>query len=172
MRKQAQYTGVKGMNQDLSISKYSPEFTFKNYNVRINSDNNNSLFTLTNERGTKKVSLLDGDNKETTIQGTIIGKAILGEYIVLFTTGDRIYRLEPIVDFNYKTPKLRVKVLFHGNLNFSEEHPIETLAVFETEDIQKVYWVDGINQLRFINIVSDASFNNRSFDFSRELNGK
>ena len=160
------------MNQDLSISKYSPEFTFKNYNVRINSDNNNSLFTITNERGTKKVSLLDGDDKETTIQGTIIGKAILGEYIVLFTTGDRIYRLEPINDFNYKTPKLRVKVLFHGNLNFSEEHLIETLAVFETEDIQKVYWVDGINQLRFINIVSDDPFNNRSFDFSRELNGK
>ena len=74
MRKQAQYTGVKGMNQDLSISKYSPEFTFKNYNVRINSDNNNSLFTITN-RGVKKASLLDGDNKETTIQGTIIGKA-------------------------------------------------------------------------------------------------
>ena len=172
MRKQAQYTGVKGMNQDLSISKYSPEFTFKNYNVRINSDNNNSLFTITNERGTKKVSLLDSDNKETTIQGTIIGKAILGEYIVLFTTGDRIYRLKSINSFDYKSPKLRVKVLFHGDLNFNIDNPIETLTVFETEDIQKVYWVDGINQLRFINIVSDDPFNNRSFDFSRELNGK
>ena len=44
MREQAQYTGVKGMNQDMSISKYSPEFTFKNYNVAITAKDGFSIY--------------------------------------------------------------------------------------------------------------------------------
>lgn len=41
---------------------------------------------------------------------------------------------------------------FRGWLNFSADHPIESTVYFENEEIQKVYWVDGLNPLRYANI--------------------
>jgi len=46
-----------------------------------------------------------------------------------------------------------MKILYNGNLNFSVNCPIECLGVYENEVIQKVYWTDGLNQPRLINIV-------------------
>ena len=56
MRKQIQHIPQKGMNKDLSISKFTPEFTYDNYNIRFNSNEDNSLFTMTNEKGNVKSS--------------------------------------------------------------------------------------------------------------------
>lgn len=41
---------------------------------------------------------------------------------------------------------------FNGNLGFNLEHPIESTVYFENEDVQKIYWVDGIHQMRYANI--------------------
>lgn len=101
--------------------------------------------------------------KSTTLQvlGTLIGYNVLNNYVTLFTTGDkdRIYRLK-----NEQT-YFGGKLLYEGDLNFNTNNPIETLSVYENDDIQKVYWLDGINQSRVINIVSDATYNDYSFDF-------
>ena len=87
MRQQVQLTGIKGMNQDLSISKYSPEFTFKNYNMRINSSNESTLLTLTNAKGNTIITPKHIDTlEEVEIIGTTINTTILNEYLVLFTT--------------------------------------------------------------------------------------
>ena len=43
-----------------------------------------------------------------------------------------------------------------GQLNLDVEHPVETLGIYENEDIQKVYWIDGINQARVLNITKDV----------------
>jgi len=48
--------------------------------------------------------------------------------------------------------RIRVFEYFRGNLNFSTEHPIESTVYFENEKVQKVYWVDGVNPLRYANI--------------------
>lgn len=186
MRKQAQYIGNKGMNQDMSISKFSPEFTYKNMNIRINSTEDNSLFTMTNERGT---ALGTG----ITIQGTVIGHCVLNDYLVLFTTNrdttsivdnknsippgtDWIYRIEKDDTFDGKDNfTLKSELLFEGtkenSLNFSKETLIETIGIFESEKVQKVYWVDKNNSPRFINIVSDkiGNFNNNDFEFVPKL---
>lgn len=39
-----------------------------------------------------------------------------------------------------------------ADLGFDLNHPIETLSFYENENIQKVYWTDGLNQPRVINI--------------------
>lgn len=44
----------KGMSQDLSISKFNPEFSYENRNIRITSREDSSLLSITNERGNKK----------------------------------------------------------------------------------------------------------------------
>ena len=73
--------------------------------------------------------------------------------------------------------------MFSGNLNFDTNHPIETLGVYENENIQKVYFIDGKNQARVINIVYTyrgridkyenknipISLIDKSFDFIAEL---
>lgn len=44
-----------------------------------------------------------------------------------------------------------VTLRYVRNLEFSVNNPIQTLFNFENQIIEKTYWVDGLNQLRFIN---------------------
>lgn len=59
---------------------------------------------------------------------------------------DRIYRIKFLPNGNVEG-----ELLHKGNLNFSKKNPIETLNFYESESIQKIYWIDGNNQLRFFN---------------------
>lgn len=162
------------MTRDLSISKVNNEFAYENFNVRIIARDHDTLLSVTNERGNKEIEL-KGQSSETapiTLKGTLIGHSVLNNYMVLFTHEedtkiDHIYRIEYVDEENWKSLSL-----FDGNLGFDSKHPIETLANYETEAVQKVYWVDGINQPRFINIVrTNYSNNNPSqFDFVTEFN--
>lgn len=146
----------KGMYQDSSISKSSNEFAFENYGIRITGELDNTLLSVTNEKGP-----LVSHN----IKGVYLGKAIIGKYLIVFTTGteyDYIYRI---------IPGEECEVLYRGHLNFDTEHPIETLPWYESDDIQKVYWVDGKNYTRFINVVGEIKTNNDyQFDFSTRIN--
>ena len=105
----------------------------------------------------------------------LLGYSVINEYLVLFVTDeiaktDSIYRVTvgEVTDSYWE-----IVTLYSGNLNFNVNNPIETLSNYESEDIMKVYWVDGINQPRFINI-SDKSFLNKSIntfiDFIPEFN--
>ena len=63
-------------------------------------------------------------------------------------------------------PVWTITTLYNGNLNFRVSNPIETLGVYEAEAIQKVYWLDGLNQPRVINIVAEnPHYDDTSFDF-------
>jgi hypothetical protein len=70
--------GNKGMSQDYSISKDTQEFAFENRNIRIQALDDNTLLSITNIKGPKK---LEG----ITIEGSIVGKCIAKNSLVLFT---------------------------------------------------------------------------------------
>ena len=158
---------VKGMQRDLTVSKFNPEFVFDAQNIRITARENNSLLSITNEKGNKPIK--DKEEKDITIQGTIIGYNVLNKYLTLFTTGaidgcDYIYRLEKKEGYFESIP------LYAGHLKFDTKHPIESIGIYETAEIQKVYWVDGKNQPRVINIAArDVDWHDTSFDFVQEL---
>ena len=250
----------RGMNQDISVSKASNEFAFRNHNIRITAVNDNTLLSVTNEKGplqinvnikktgllTNKISYesyggfilehpaasrivvriyttsvpsgetnvsnvvidkgksfvsyptryqvldrleivssrtddtyvyyLDGENPTIYneehydyIIGEYRGHAILNDYLVLFThskedSTDYIYRLE------YINNNIEGIIKYFGDLGLSDN--IETLAYYESEDIQKVYWVDGKHQPRFINIAGDTllGVSNDYFNFSPNIN--
>ena len=89
----------------------------------------------------------------STIQ-KIIGYSITRDGILFFTTQkkrtkqmDCIWLIDNILNDSYS-----LKLIYVRNLNFSIENPIQALYNYENEKVQKVYWVDGRNQLRFINI--------------------
>lgn len=159
---------VKGMQRDLSVSKFNPEYVFDAQNIRITARENNTLLSVTNEKGNLEIPLRN-DGQDVPIEGVLLGYCVLNNYVTLFTTGDSdtIYRLEN------KGEYFEAKVLYSGKLNFNTNNPIETLGIYENENIQKVYWVDGINQTRVINITSPdtivQSWDDDSFDFVQKL---
>jgi hypothetical protein len=247
----------RGMNQDISVSKASNEFAFRNYNIRITAVNDNTLLSVTNEKlpadlvvnvkdkkrankislteetidnlgtfkkfvsehptesdviisyrsgkgvneiiinkGNKTSSVLNASDIDfftiksptldntyyyyteyerledfsvylNTIEGSYLGHAILNDTLVLFThTDEKDY----IWKFEYKDGELNGKILYGGQLGFDLNYPIETLTYYENKDVQKVYWVDGINQPRYINIVKDSY--ESGYDFQFDFNPK
>ena len=159
---------IRGMTRDLTISKFNPEFAYDCKNIRITARDNTTLLAVTNERGNMEIPIQSIESTPLQVQGTLIGYNVLNNYVTLFTTGDkdRIYRLEN------KQTYFEGKLLYEGILNFSVNNPIETLGVYENDNIQKVYWLDGINQPRVINIVSNETYNDSSFDFTPSINDK
>lgn len=148
---------IQGMQKDTSKSKVGKEFAFNNHNIRITAREDNTLLTITNEKGT---------SKHDTFPGTYLGHCVLQDQLVLF------YKHED-KDYISVHDGTTLTELYSGNLNFSLDNPIETLGVYETEFIQKVYWIDGINQPRVINIKEKddkkEKWNEGSFNFVRDL---
>lgn len=158
----------KGMTRDLSISKVNNEFAYENFNVRIIARDHDTLLSVTNERGNKEIKFENGFSTGEIL----LGYSVLNNYIVLFTHEEKVNKPDHIYRVEYKGEDEWEKVeLFNGNLNFSTKNPIETLANYETESVQKIYWVDGINQPRFINIkkLDYNSENQSQFDFVTEF---
>jgi hypothetical protein len=171
----------KGMNKDLSVSVFSAEFVFNNRNLRLSTNENNTLLSWVNEKGTQLLTVYEelenGEQGNTfTIEGNPIGTAVINHWLILFTHGEEY-------DYIYK---LRWKDIVAGHLwgkiicksicsymNLDLQHPLETLTSYESDNIQKVYWVDGKNQPRIININNDYGEINTpgycAFDFIPEL---
>lgn len=172
---------TKGMQRDLSASAFNSEYSYENKNVRVMPTNESTLLSLINEKGNKKSSIAGiGDY----IKGIPIGQALINDELIVFTCGDksslytdisaedldtedRIYKLW------FNNGALTGKILFKGDLGFNYKHPIETISFYENADIRKVYWTDGLNQPRVINIAATSNvvskWNNDSFNFVRTL---
>lgn len=138
----------RGMSRDLSVSKAENTFAWENFNVRITAEGDDTLLSITNERGTRAM-------ESQNLSGTIIGWSTLNNKLVVFThsgTTDRIYRI--IRDSSYPDEYNCVPIA-DGNFGFSTEHPIEAIMSYESESVQKIYWVDGINVLRSCNIMHE-----------------
>lgn len=159
----------KGLQRDLSISKYDASFLYDAQNIRLTAREEDTLLSITNERGPRDLNL--------TIKGTYLGHCLLNEYLVIMSTTSTINSsgLDYITRVNLDT--LEIKELYNsitGSLNFSPLYPIEAIGSYENNSIQKVYWTDGYNQPRIINIAPTYdddinSYNSNSFDFVQSL---
>lgn len=132
-----------GLKRGTHQIRQEDEFLWDARNIRITNREDSTLFSITNEKGTSEPLL--------SFEGCYVGHCVLGKYLVLFTSTEDteftcIYRIEE-EDDSFKTI-----ILFQGYINITPLNPIETLGYYETDLIQKVYWVDGINQPRVINI--------------------
>ena len=105
-------------------------YTYHPINVIYHDNNDEELLSESTDSPTET---------PITLKGTLIGHSVLNNYMVLFTHEedtkiDHIYRIEYVDEENWRSLSL-----FDGNLGFDSKHPIETLANYETEDVQKVY---------------------------------
>ena len=138
---------ITGMSKDLDKSKMGASLLYDAQNIRITAREDETLYAITNEKGTKEVKV-EGFN----LIGVVLGHCIINEHIILFTK-DRDTNTDYIYLLIHENDTInKVEILYSGVLNFSVDHPIETLGIYENEDVQKVYWIDGLNQTRGINI--------------------
>ena len=156
---------TKGMNRDISVSAFNPEFAFENVNLRLATNDDNTMLSWVNERGPKEITVAINEKPwdstyEATdiIYGTVLGTAVIDHKLVLFThhiqsKADRIY----VLWYDEEKTSMSGSMLYIGNLNFSLDYPIETLVSYEADNIEKVYWTDGLNQPRVINIKVDST---------------
>lgn len=154
-----------GLRRDNHQIRQDAKFLWDAHNIRITNREDNTLLSLTNEKGTSD-SLVE-------FQGYYVGHCVLGKYLVVFTANDDgsdnyIYRVEKTAT-GYDTV-----VLFHEDdiweHSWDPNHPIEAIGIYENEHVQKVYWIDGINQPRVINIVKEnTNYSINSFDFVQSL---
>jgi hypothetical protein len=153
-----------GMNQDTSVVQMDQQSAFEIRNMRITTTGKNTNLCLKNEKSNKKV-------ESVNLEGIVIGCQELSDYVILFIKHqddtDSIVKV-------YETTlgDLAVNYLFEkGNLNFTLDNPIESIGIYENENIQKIYWVDGINSPRVINVCKTYKNDNSSqFDFIPILN--
>ena len=154
MQKRKINIGFTGMNQDIPAQNKQ---AYEIKNLRINATKDGKSLELTSERGTKKVIVQDTSSNNISYYGNILGHAVIGDYIVLFmhNTGqnpDSILRLVPSnttgVDFD-------LQCLCVGNLGFGER--IETIVSHENNNVMKIYWIDGENLTRVINVAGSLS---------------
>lgn len=72
----------KGMNRDLSISKAEESAAYENHNIRIECRDNDTLLSVTNERGNKEIIL-------PKLPGDLVGWNVLDGHIILFLHRDK-----------------------------------------------------------------------------------
>lgn len=164
----AEFHIFQGMRRDNHQIKQDSKFLWDAHNIRLTNRDDNTLLSITNEKGTS--------HPLCTLDGQYVGHCVLNKYLVIFTaiidndgtsTSNWIYRI------NKNNTEYTQKVLYQDNtgaLNLSPNNPIEAIGLYEQKSIQKVYWVDGKNQPRVINIVEEnKKYNETSFDFVRTL---
>lgn len=133
-----------GMRRSSHPIKQDRNFLWDAHNIRITTRDKDTMMSITNERSTKLLyTFLSGEK--------YIGHTTIGNYLILLvhtTDTDIIYRIELSTVNDLVTPI----ILYKGNLNFNPLKPAQIIADYESDLIQKVYWVDGLNSPRVINI--------------------
>lgn len=151
---------TKGMNRDMSVSAFSPEFSFENMNLRLSTNEDNTMMSWVTERGPKNLTFniteFPWSSSPNTgvkhIKGAPIGTAVINHQLVLFTTDSTSGKSDRIYVLRYEDGVIEGELIVLDELNFDTRHPIDTLVSYESELVQKVYWTDDYNQPRVINI--------------------
>lgn len=178
-------TTIDGTSTGLVTNEKGNSLKLELPEVFINSGKNqieyNNKIIKFNERVFNKLSHIIELKGKTLKNLRIIGHSTTKNGVVLFTTDidegiDIIFYVYNI-DLN-NTRSYDYKILYIGELNFSINYPIQTVYNYENKLIEKVYWTDGHNQLRVININHDEIEGNTklidldesSFNFAGDIN--
>jgi len=161
-----------GMVQDIAKSKFSNSFYFEGKNIRVVATDSQTTGSVTNEKGNAlifqvPVPTIDRTNKvisyaNKTLSYTteeLAGSAQSGQQVILGYSNSRNYILLFTTDNNgfdciwkIRYDNYDITLLYLRNLSFSSNNPIQVINNFENKNIDKIYWVDGKSQLRFLNI--------------------
>lgn len=140
-----------GMQKDLENPSTSPTQAFNLLNLKVQNLEEQTKNALVNEKGTIKLNKL---NLPNTIENSrIIGVIRCGSNTnVIFTVLDN-YNAIIRIDQETNNSPITARVLAEGNFNFGNF--IEGEFCYENSELQKIYWIDGKNVLRYLNIKNE-----------------
>ncbi len=115
-------------NPDVLYSDYSPVI------------NNPTIIGYTNIRDDIYVFTTDC----TTVDPGGVDPASLGQIWLL--------SIDPVTLAATKT------LIYNDYLNFTTQHPIQAVGRYENVSMQKVYWTDNFNYVRYLNVVDPLAF--------------
>lgn len=186
MQKKQLIFNLQGMAQDVLKPEINNRFAYTINNMRLVATKDSNLLSLATEKGTLQLNTaqcLESNNGSFVpvireLKGKFLGSCILNDNLILFTKDTDVENVNP--DYIYKlyfhdygngnddlaNNRISYTLLYRGNLNFSLSNPIEAIASYESENSQKVYWVDGLNQPRVLNILQ--SYINPSFSYNTQ----
>ena len=138
-KKQVNVIPTGGMIQDKAVNQFDANYAYELRNIRIVTTGDNTTSCLTNEKS--NVRKLD-------LEGLVLGCQEIDNKVILFARSDTA--VDYILLIEEENDTLKSNVLYKGDLNFDFQHPIESIGIYETSEVQKVYWVDGKNTPRVL----------------------
>jgi len=162
------------MNQDFSFDKRDPNHYWEAMNMEL-FNNGDSLSMVSSSGNTLKINLLsvsedlsnadsyslfyDGVNynffRDTDIvdsnvrvhsQQTIIGMSTMRDDLYIFTVTE--FGLNIIFRYN----ESGTVIVFAGYMGMTADNQLEIISNYENDKVQKLYWVDGANWFRLLNV--------------------
>ena len=159
-----------GMHRDNHPIRQDKKFLWEAINVRFNSIDGETTLSITNEKGPIEIYNSKNDEYNKYLNRRTLGHCIVGDYLVIFhldSDGRTVINRYEIDERN----NVKRVCLAALKLNMDKCEHFQCIPYYETPSIQKVYWVDGENQLRVINVV-DSEFNYKNpkkYDIFKEL---
>ena len=149
----SQQNTYRKLDRDTALNKVDKESMYDCRNLRLLGSNPNESGALVNVLGNEQLQ----NSFSGYVNDTVIGSVQLRNLTILITTDSsstapsgtdgRIWKY----DFkNWSAPVL----IYNGILNLSKAYPIldNIVSRYESAEIQKIYWADGYNKLRYANI--------------------
>lgn len=160
-----------GMSRDIHQINQKNEFLWDALNIRFTVREDNTQMCITNERG-PLAAVAEEDESEIDITGLYLGHCVIDDTCVVFTKTDTVsYIWEIVIE---DASKLSARPLIASSfLDFGSY--VEAIGLYGNQNLRKIYWVDGKNQPRVINIDDiPTNVNKHTFDFVPylELNEK
>lgn len=121
------------------------------YEVNLEEGNSTLKELVYFTKNTDVSHIVTSYSGRTSLTQTIIGVKELRDSAIIITTDnngfDCFWEL-----LNLNNDNFDLNLLYMGNLGLSSDNLIQILYNYENSIIQKIYFADGVNQLRFFNI--------------------
>ena len=146
---------------ELSFTIPIPVFNYLNTRIEYqNVDNSTAYLQYVNETGAPMSVEIENHfaqdifgviSNKISGQQEIIGVEYSRKGLVIFTTDSSGFDcIWEIKDLNQAALSLDLKYM--RNMGFSRNKPIQCIYNKENSILEKIYWVDSVNQLRFMNL--------------------
>lgn len=158
-----------GMNKDIAYDSIPPNYYIDAKDIRITTTDGESMGAFTNIKGNTESFTIPTDSTQafppgepfgpwtTTGIPEIIGYTTIRNKIILFVADDSgsngwVYEVQYDPATREVLPNFPVLKYYNANFNFKKQWPIEALGRYESDCIQRVYWLDYNNFFRSLNL--------------------
>lgn len=158
-----QHSFIKGLNRDISKDKSPNDVYYYLLNGRVLNDDNNTISDITNVKGNTPANI--NENSLNRDNYSIIGYTTIIDDIILFYAENTSINVD-----DYTSYGIIDRLVYNGNgaytryelwngqgLNFRIDKKIRAIARVESENVEKIYWIDNNNSLKHANIVESIT---------------